>query len=490
MTIQAAKDAIARGDLTEARRILESILATDKHNEAALELMMLHVADDEGERRQYATKLLQVNQRHDGALKVLSGGRMGADDLPDTPQEALNMVGNILGGMLRGSIGGNNPFRDMLNQYGPPTFMAGAQSQRGGQTREPEKVYEMLWDCRFCGTKKLLGKTHRFCPNCGAAQDPATRYFPSDEEKVAVEDHVFVGKDLICGSCGTLNAGNAEFCQNCGASLENAQRATTLDQQMAAASSAFVSTGSRDLELERFNEEQQRIMAAERARRAKERQPYIIAGAIGVVVLIGVVIFLLFRTWNASFTVIGHRWERTISIQEFSAVREGSWDELVPVGAYRATCYERQRGSRQVDTGRESCTNIRVDNGDGTFSQRQQCSPIYRDEPVYDTWCDYTIDRWVDVQPAVARGDSLSDEPRWPSVSLNTCSGSPRLGCERESGRDEQYVVIFAEGNDDRAAAECTFENEQIWRAFNLNSRWSGSKRAVGGLLCDTLEQG
>jgi len=55
----------------------------------------------------------------------------------------------------------------------------------------------MLWDCEFCGTKKLLGKTHRFCPNCGAQQDPKARYFPSDEEKVAVKDHVYVGVDKI-----------------------------------------------------------------------------------------------------------------------------------------------------------------------------------------------------------------------------------------------------------------------------------------------------
>ena len=30
-----------------------------------------------------------------------------------------------------------------------------------------EPVYEMLWDCGYCGHKKLLGLTHRFCANCG-----------------------------------------------------------------------------------------------------------------------------------------------------------------------------------------------------------------------------------------------------------------------------------------------------------------------------------
>jgi hypothetical protein len=54
-----------------------------------------------------------------------------------------------------------------------------------------EAVYEMIWDCKFCGQKKLLGLTHRFCAGCGAPQDPASRYFPPDSEKVAVHDHEF-----------------------------------------------------------------------------------------------------------------------------------------------------------------------------------------------------------------------------------------------------------------------------------------------------------
>ena len=49
------------------------------------------------------------------------------------------------------------------------------------------RTYEMLWNCQFCGTKKLLAKTHKHCPNCGGAQDPRWRFFPSDAEKVAVE---------------------------------------------------------------------------------------------------------------------------------------------------------------------------------------------------------------------------------------------------------------------------------------------------------------
>ena len=63
---------------------------------------------------------------------------------------------------------------------------------------DPENRYEMLWDCPCCSTPKLLGITHRHCPNCGAPQDATKRYFPPAGEEVAVENHPFQGKDKVC----------------------------------------------------------------------------------------------------------------------------------------------------------------------------------------------------------------------------------------------------------------------------------------------------
>src|SRR6185295_10750417 len=92
-----------------------------------------------------------------------------------------------------------------------------------------ERVYEMLWDCAYCGTRKLLGKTHRFCPKCGAPQDPEKRYFPTEDEKVAVEDHVYVGADRLCGNCGSAMSAKALHCTQCGAPLEGAREVKLVD---------------------------------------------------------------------------------------------------------------------------------------------------------------------------------------------------------------------------------------------------------------------
>ncbi len=83
-----------------------------------------------------------------------------------------------------------------------------------------EPVYEMLWDCKFCGQKKLLGLTHRFCAGCGGPQDPTARYFPPENEKVAVLDHPFVGADVACPACRQPMSRAAKCCTHCGSPID------------------------------------------------------------------------------------------------------------------------------------------------------------------------------------------------------------------------------------------------------------------------------
>ena len=50
-----------------------------------------------------------------------------------------------------------------------------------------QKTFEALWDCKGCGAQKLLGKTHRCCPQCGLPQNASDRYKPAEEERIYVK---------------------------------------------------------------------------------------------------------------------------------------------------------------------------------------------------------------------------------------------------------------------------------------------------------------
>lgn len=336
------------------------------------------------------------------------------------------------------------------------------------------KTYEMLWDCKFCGTDKLLGKTHRFCPSCGAPQDPDSRYFPSDEEKVAVEDHVYTGADKICAACSTLNSASAEYCQQCGAALTQATEAKTItDDQVIRDGQQFISTGARDMAKERFDAEMQRAGVTPSTTQQKRSWTfYAVLGIIGLVV-VGILLAIFWRREEVAY-VSGHAWEREVNIEEYQAVSDNAWCDTMPREAYSITRREEQRGERQVADG-EECTTRRVDNGDGTFREQRDCRTKYRSEPVYDTKCYFTINRWVFERAVKATGQSLAENPMWPEVRLTrtgTC-----LGCEREGGRGERYLVYLTEGEN---IYTCDLAQSQ-WATMQVESTWKFNVGVVTG---------
>lgn len=78
----------------------------------------------------------------------------------------------------------------------------------------------------------------------------------------------------------------------------------------------------------------------------------------------GAILVTIFWTKSAKVMVTGHRWERSIEIQAYQAIEEGSWCNQVPAEAYDMRQEQRQRGTTQVRDG-EDCSDMNVDNRDG-----------------------------------------------------------------------------------------------------------------------------
>lgn len=353
-------------------------------------------------------------------------------------------------------------------------------------------VYQMLWDCQYCESEKLLGLTHRFCPNCGAAQNPDARYYPSDAEKVAVHDHEYTGVDVTCTACGELNAAKSDFCVQCGAPLSDAAKAKTLDAQTRAQGERFASSGSRDLAKEKYDAEMARVgITQEKKKRGGSNKKFLIGGAVVLVVLlIGAGIFLLNWTEETSLVATGHEWERSIDVERYNLLEVRSWRDSRPSGddarIISGTCREEQRSTRRVADG-EDCSTRRVDQGDGTFREEQVCTTRYREEPVYDDKCNWEVKRWEWERTARASG-GLLDTPYWPETNVTPCSFT-RPGCERDDDRNADYLIIF-KGTDTDEVYRCGFE-QGVWSAIEVQSAWTGQVRLVdsGALLCDTLQQ-
>lgn len=343
---------------------------------------------------------------------------------------------------------------------------------------EDAGTYQMQWDCKFCGTTHLLALTHRFCPNCGAAQDPATRYFPADEDKVAVEDHTYSGADVICPACATANSASANNCQQCGSPLAGGERASTLEAQARAEDETFQSSGSRDVAMER--------MQADLDRADKKRGPNWLFVGVGLaaVVIVGFVLVSFFWTRTDTVEVVGHSWEREIEIETLRAVDASEWCDAMPGDAYRVTRREEQRSTRRVQDG-EECSIVRVDQGDGTYTERRECEPVYREEPVFDDRCYFTVDRWQVTRSVEATGSSVADTPIWPEVDLARTGDC--LGCEREGDRSDRYLLEL-QLPDPADPVTCRVDQDQ-WEQMPVGSRWEVQISVITGSVdCNNLQ--
>lgn len=313
-------------------------------------------------------------------------------------------------------------------------------------------TYQMLWDCKYCGTPKLLGLNHRHCPNCGSAQDEDARYFPDDADKVAVEDHEFVGADLDCPRCSSPMSAKAAHCTNCGVNLAGAQQVTKVDERPPPKA------------------------APPPPKRGKGRW-------IGVVALILLaVLVLVFWKQDVAVEATGHRWERTVVVERYGPQTQSAWCDSMPRDAYNVSRSREVRDHRQIPDG-QTCTTARRDNGDGTFTEYQDCQPKYRSEPIYDDKCRFQVDRWAKARTAEASG-GLTDPVVWPDPKLartGTCRG-----CEREGKRREAFSVVFR--RDDGKDFACPFPQAE-WKQIAVGAAFTTKEGVVvGGPSCGKLQ--
>lgn len=346
-------------------------------------------------------------------------------------------------------------------------------------------TYQMLWDCRFCGTERLLGITHRHCPNCGAAQDPAWRYFPAEGDMIAVEDHPYVGADKICPACQQPNSAASQYCSECGADLATGQVVQTQGEREIGTGAAETDT-RRDVVQDQFNAEMARIQTAEPSRPVflglHKQHLWIIVGLILVGLVIAGIVYAVSYRSTATGEVARMTWERSVAIENFQPRAGAGWREGLPGDAYSLSCTERQRGTRKVAVGsHEECRD--VDQGDGTFRRVCQTVTDYRDEPVYDDWCSYRVDRWSFARQVTSQGEGKSPPPAWPVYQL--AQGIGRFGQERAAGQDETYAVTIREADGDLHT--CRFRRQQEWEQYSVGAEVTLELTLTGSPDCDSL---
>ena len=330
---------------------------------------------------------------------------------------------------------------------------------------EKEIYYEMLWDCAQCNTTGLLGDSHRHCPTCGAAQDPTKRYFPEPGTEVEAKNHQFVGADWSCAYCNSPNSAAAAHCTNCGAGQDGTKPVATVVDTAAAPPT---------------------LIAPPVAAQSSHKWRWLLAAFALVVVALST---LFFSTHDATATVAGRNWQREIQIEKFGPVSDSAWCDSMPGDAYAVSQSREQRSTRQVPDG-EVCRDERIDKGDGTFVKHRECSPRYRDEPVYDNRCRFQVNRWRAYR-SVKAGSETAAQPMWPSIGTLNSGGlafsnglAGGMGAERAGQRSESYVLAL---QSDGKRWTCNVP-ESVWNKYQEGASLPIKVRLVGGAVCSSLK--
>lgn len=330
---------------------------------------------------------------------------------------------------------------------------------------EGDATYEMMWDCVHCGTNKLLGLTHRHCPVCGAPQDADKRYFPADDEKVAVSDHVYFGKDVVCKYCNAYNSRNAKHCRECGSPAAEGSEAMTRETE-------FHAEGA-------FAGERSEAASPQVLPKKKSKTGLFIL--LGVLAVVGLVVVFFSWKGGAKFEVTGHEWKREIDVERFGPSKESNWCDQMPRQAKELRRYSAVRKHERVKAG-EDCKVKKVDKGDGTFKEVKQCTPKYESKPVEADKCDFMVDKWTVAKTETASGTSL--EPKWPELDTGaTCS---RPGCMRAGAQREVYTVKLTGPDGDDS---CVLSQSR-WSSLSAGQQIEAEVRMMsGGIDCGSLER-
>ena len=327
---------------------------------------------------------------------------------------------------------------------------------------EKETYYEMLWDCDQCSTKGLLGDSHRHCPTCGAAQDPTKRYFPEPGSEVEARNHQFVGADWACAYCSSPNSAAAAHCTNCGAGQDGTKPVALMADTAAPAP--------------------ERVAPPAPAAPRSGWWRWALAFFALAVVALG---FMFTRTHEATATVSGKNWQREIQIEKFGPVSDSAWCDSLPGDAYAVSQSREQRSTRRVEDG-QVCHDERIDKGDGTFVKRRECTPRYREEPVYDNRCRFQVNRWRSYR-TVKAGPQTAVAPVWPALgnigNTNSLVGNT-MGAERAGPRSESYVLsLQSEGK----TWTCSV-SESVWTKYEQGTTAPLKVRMTGGADCSSLK--
>lgn len=328
-------------------------------------------------------------------------------------------------------------------------------------------IREGRWDCGSCGHTGILGRDMS-CPKCGFRRPEGVKFYLPDDADVVTDETLIKraesGADWVCEWCGASSVATANVCSQCGA-----ERGTSPSQQVKEYASDEVPRSSEDT-YQKPQAPMKQAMPSSPASGGGGLSPKLIAIIAGVLLVIVVGGYFLFRTKDVAASVTGISWERSIEIERLTTVvEEGS---SVPPGG-RLISQSQVEVSETVQTGTETYVCGQEDLGNGMFKDKECTRPVYGTRYRTETVYTYEIDRWITSRTERASGSDR--KPYWPRSNLSSD--------EREGSRNETYIVMTQDAETGK-----TYDvkiSQEKWQRYEIGQKVNLKVNALGASIED-----
>jgi hypothetical protein len=368
-------------------------------------------------------------------------------------------------------------------------------------------IREGRWRCASCG-RENLGRFEQ-CRGCPAGRTSDTAFYLPDGEPAISDEELIAdamsGNDWHCDHCENSNKGSDHKCWSCSNPRDHS------DKEHDASRDVVMSPATSEPKHERPKSRPDRVRASSRApssapsarsSRSANSSPlnYMFLGLIALLVALSLLAASFLVSFDADGSITGKKWSRAIPIEQIKPVEDDGWTR--PSGAYDVTSRQKIRSHKVVVIGHKNVTKT-VDEKYKTGTEQYKCGTkslgngyfedkmcsrntyatkkvektdrvaITERQPVYDTWYEYTEDRWVTVR--TKRSSGTSDEPYWPEYTL-----AQRV--ERVGSKSQSYTVEMQIGENvqKKNLPKTEWDGYLIGDALDLKTNFWGQVKSVG----------
>ncbi|MFX4299821.1 zinc finger protein [Pseudosulfitobacter pseudonitzschiae] len=390
------------------------------------------------------------------------------------------------------------------------------------------EIREGRWDCSACGNANL-GRFER-CRSCGMGRGSDVAFYLPEGQQVISDaellEDALSGPDWHCDHCDSSNKAMETSCVSCGngrdgqdavhdRNIDRVSGSTALERRSSVSDykpsrsakrrrSALQNKGGWQGAKDGWTEESHKWSKAGQQFRSSGLKARTIAPALAIIAgLLALVLVVL--SFTMDFEKKGYiedlTWQRSIGAERIVTLDETGWSR--PGDAYEVESRRKIRSYKTVTIGYRtetrtsteryqsgtesySCGQESLGNGyfrtktctRATYSTRPVTTshqvPITEEQPVWDTWYSYKVDRWREIRRVPAMGGDT--EPEWPEITFEQ---GERAGSQKGT---YTYAVVI---DGDRKSGEMSLdewirldEGDTVTVTTNF---WGRVKRIVYG---------